>query len=52
VKGHFKTVQWYVANAKYSDKLLNDVDKKNVKLIQSLERELKRESETNYMAGA
>jgi len=52
VKGHFKTVQWYVADAKYSDKLLTDVDKKNVKLIQSLERELKREAETNFMAGA
>lgn len=52
LKGHFKTVQWYAANAKYSDKLLNDVDKKNVKLIQSLERELKRESETNETAGA
>lgn len=52
VKGHFKTVQWYVADAKYADKLLNDVDKKNVKLIQSLERELKREAETNFMAGA
>jgi hypothetical protein len=52
VKGHFKTVQWYAANAKYADKLLSDIDKKNVKLIQSLERELKRESETNYMAGA
>ena len=52
VKGHFKTVQWYVADAKYSDKLLTDVDKKNVKLIQSLERELKREADTNFMAGA
>lgn len=52
VKGHFKTVQWYVADPKYSDKLLTDVDKKNVKLIQSLERELKRESETNFMVAA
>jgi len=52
VKGHFKTVQWYAPNPKYSDKLLSDVDKKNVKLIQSLERELKREAETNYMFAA
>lgn len=52
VKGHFKTVAWYVANPKYSDKLLNDVDKKNVKLIQSLEKELKREAESNFMVAA
>lgn len=52
VKGHFKTVAWYVANPKYSDKLLTDVDKKNVKLIQSLEKELKREAESNFMVAA
>lgn len=52
VKGHFKTVEWYVPDAKYTDALLNDVDKKNVKLIQSLERELKRESEQNFMVAA
>ncbi len=52
VKGYFKTVQWYAADPKYSDKLLSDVDKKNVKLIQSLERELKRADEINYMGGA
>lgn len=52
VKGHFKTVQWYAPNAKYADALLSDVDKKNVKLIQSLERELKREAEQNFMVAA
>lgn len=52
VKGHFKTVTWYVVNPKYSDKLLNDVDKKNVKLIQSLEKQLKREAESNFMVAA
>lgn len=52
VKGHFKTVAWYVVNPKYSDKLLNDVDKKNVKLIQSLEKQLKREAESNFMVAA
>lgn len=52
VKGHFKTVAWYVANPNYSDKLLNDVDKKNVKLIQSLEKQLKREAESNFMVAA
>lgn len=52
VKGHFKTVAWYVANPKYSDKLLNDVDKKNVKPIQSLEKQLKREAESNFMVAA
>lgn len=52
VKGHFKTVAWYVVNPKYSDKLLSDVDKKNVKLIQSLEKQLKREAEANFMVAA
>lgn len=52
VKGHFKTVQWYAPNPKYADSMLTDVDKKNVKLIQSLERELKRENEQNYMVAA
>jgi hypothetical protein len=42
VKGHFKTVTWYKADEKYSDALLTDVDKKNVKLIVSLEEKLKR----------
>lgn len=52
VKGHFKTVEWYAPNPKYADALLTDVDKKNVKLIQSVERELKRENEQNYMVAA
>lgn len=52
VKGHFKTVQWYQPDAKYSDKRLTDVDKKNVKLIQSVEKQLKREAEQNYMVAA
>ncbi|MBM4782591.1 MAG: YARHG domain-containing protein [Archangiaceae bacterium] len=52
VKGHFKTVAWYEVNPKYSDKLLTDVDKKNVKLIQSLEKQLKREAESNFMVAA
>jgi hypothetical protein len=52
VKGHFQTVEWYVPDAKYSDKRLTDVDKKNVKLIQTLERELKRENEQNFMVAA
>jgi hypothetical protein len=52
VKGHFKTVPWYQPDPKYSDKRLSDVDKKNVKLIQSLEKDLKREAETNFMVAA
>ncbi|MFO0598931.1 MAG: YARHG domain-containing protein [Myxococcaceae bacterium] len=52
VKGHFKTVEWYQVDPKYTDARLTDVDKKNVKLIQSLERQLKRENETNYMVAA
>lgn len=52
VKGHFKTVVWYVANPKYTDKLLNNINKKNVKLIQSLEKQLKREAEANFMVAA
>ncbi|MCU0698782.1 MAG: YARHG domain-containing protein [Myxococcaceae bacterium] len=52
VKGHFKTVPWYQPDPKYSDKRLTDVDKKNVKLIQSLEKDLKREAETNFMVAA
>ncbi|MBL8919930.1 MAG: YARHG domain-containing protein [Myxococcaceae bacterium] len=52
VKGHFKTVQWYSPNPKYADAMLSDLDKKNVKLIQSVERALKRENEQNYMVAA
>jgi hypothetical protein len=52
VKGHFKTVAWYRPDPKYSDKRLTDIDKKNVKLIQSLEKDLKREAEPNFMLGA
>lgn len=52
VKGHFKTVQWYAPNPKYSDASLTDIDKKNVKLIQSLEKQLKREAEQNFMVAA
>lgn len=52
VKGHFATITWYAADPKYTDARLTAVDKKNVKLIQSLERQLKREAEQNYMSGA
>lgn len=52
VKGHFATITWYVPDPKYTDARLTAIDKKNVKLIQSLERQLKREAEQNYMSGA
>lgn len=52
VKGHFTTIKWYAIDPKYTDGKLTAVDKKNVKLIQSLERQLKRENETNYMVAA
>jgi hypothetical protein len=52
VKGHFKTVAWYRPDPRYSDKRLSAVDKKNVKLILSLEKDLKRKSEPEFMAGA
>ncbi|MBI5481424.1 MAG: YARHG domain-containing protein [Deltaproteobacteria bacterium] len=42
VKGHFKTVTWYAPDEKYADARLTDIDKKNVKLILSLEDKLKR----------
>jgi len=52
VKGHFTTIKWYAIDPKYTDAKLTDVDKKNVKLIQSLEKQLKRENEQNYMVAA
>ncbi len=52
VKGHFTTISWYAADPKYSDARLTAVDKKNIKLIQSLERQLKRADEPNIMMGA
>lgn len=42
VKGHFKTVSWYQPNETYADAQLTAVDKKNVKLILSLETKLQR----------
>ncbi|MEW5741851.1 MAG: YARHG domain-containing protein [Myxococcota bacterium] len=42
MKGHFKTVTWYQADEKYSDARLTPTDKKNVKLILSLETKLQR----------
>lgn len=42
VKGHFKTVTWYQPDEKYTDAKLTGVDKKNVKLIRSLEQKLDR----------
>jgi hypothetical protein len=44
VQGHFKTVLWYQADAKYDDTRLTEVDKKNVQLILSLEKKLNRAS--------
>lgn len=52
VQGHFKTVQWYTPDPKYADSALTPVDKKNVKLIQSLEQQLKRAAEPNFMVAA
>lgn len=43
VQGHFKTVLWYQADPAYTDARLTDVDKKNVQLILSLEKKLKRD---------
>lgn len=42
VRGHFKTVTWYAADEQYTDARLTAVDKKNVKLILSLETKLQR----------
>ncbi len=42
VRGHFKTVSWYAPDEKYADARLTEIDKKNVKLILSLEDKLKR----------
>lgn len=42
VKGHFKTVTWYQPDESYADARLTAVDKKNVKLILSLETKLQR----------
>jgi hypothetical protein len=47
VKGHFKTVTWYQPDEKYADTKLTGVDKKNVKLILSLEQKLERPVQGN-----
>lgn len=41
VQGHFATVAWYKADPAYKDSRLTDVDKKNVQLILSLEKQLR-----------
>jgi hypothetical protein len=47
VKGHFKTVTWYQPDETYADSKLTAVDKKNVKLILSLEQKLERPVRAN-----
>lgn len=44
VKGHFKTVAWYAPDEKYADARLNAVDKKNVRLIASVEKKMKHQA--------
>jgi hypothetical protein len=42
VQGHFKTVLWYTPDPAYTDSRLTEIDKKNVQLILSLEKQLNR----------
>ena len=41
LQGHFKTVTWYKADPAYKDSRLTEVDKKNVQLLLSLEKQLR-----------
>jgi len=40
IREHFKNMRWYKENVAYSDKLLTDTDRRNVRLIRSVEEEL------------
>ena len=39
-QNHFDRMYWYEANPNYSDDLLTEIDRKNVKLILSVEHSL------------